>query len=298
MTITAARKALVAAAIFAAVAGGCAHPTTADLDYARSAREGIAATLSGFAQAVRDKDALAAAAFISPEVAAARRADMEHVIKRSVCLEVYTGYGLDVERAVDGLSWRVLRNGAVELKVRATNAAGWRFKDRFALARSGDRWLIADVSLQEPYEYERVDPPPREAEAIKALLGQMFLSLQNKRPGEVFYMLPKDEGTRYRPGRRSFWAKLFGGEPRYHSVYRDLQMMCEFSVLRWPDPTTDLRLGFISLDMLVACYDIPYLWLQAGVSKPTNLRMEVFLRRDEEKWRVFMLRLYGEGIPE
>ena len=129
-------------------------------------------------------------------------------------------------------------------------------------------------------------------------LSRIVLSLREGRPAEVFYRLPEDKGARLRPLKRSFLARLFGLQPELTSVYPDLRVVCSFSVQEWPDPEKVLPLAYIASNIVVACYDIPYIWVHTNIGKPDEFRMEVFLHREEGEWRLLMLRLYAEGIPE
>lgn len=292
-----ARKALALMVILAAVAGGCATRTAADLEYARSARRSIAATLSRFAEAVRDKDAAAAAALLSPDVPSAHRVRMEQAIKQAVWMELYTGYRLDVERAVARPGWRKLRDGRAVLKVAAANAAGVEFQDRFVAERRESDWFLSDVLLQEPVAYERLDPPAEAAREICAVLEYIFRSLEEEKPGRVLVMLPDAGALRYRASKRTFWQSLFGGQPETYSIDEDLNTLCDFAILAWPDPAKDLPLAFVAPGTVVACYDIPYHWFGAGIGRPDDLRMEIFLHLRQGRWKLLTFRLYGEGIP-
>jgi len=290
-------RALVVAAILSAAVSGCATPTPADLDYAVAARRSIAATLDRFAEAIRNKDTDAASALISPTVPIEDRARMELSIKQAVWIDLYAGYRLDAEPAAAKAGWRTLRDGRVELQVRATNAAGVEFRDRFVAERSDSDWLLSAIFLQELVKYEKLDPPPAAAQEIRAVLEQVFADLKEEKIGQILLMLPQGGGLRHRVNRPTFWQSLFGAQPAYYSVDEDLNTMCSFNILAWPDPAKDLPLAYVAADTVVACYEIPYLWYEGGVANPDDLRMEIFLRLQEGKWQLFTLRLYGRGIP-
>ena len=111
-------------------------------------------------------------------------------------------------------------------------------------------------------------------------------------------MLPKGKGLRYRKAKRSFWRSLLGGQPRRYSIDEDLQIMREFTILTWPDPAKELPLAFVAPGTVVACYDVPYVWFEGGVTERDNLRMEIFLGWRQDRWELLLLRLYGKGIPD
>jgi len=290
-------KALVMAAILSAAVSGCATPIPADMEYAGAARRSIASTLGRFAKAVRNKDVGAASALISPDVSFAQRARMELAIKQAVWIDLYAGYRLDTERAVARAGWRSLRDGRAELEVRATNVAGVEFRDTFVAERRDSEWVLSAISLREPVAYEKLDPPPEAAREISVVLGNIFANLKQEKIGQVLVMLPPGREVRFRTTDLTFWQRLFGAEPASYSIDEDLNTLCSFTVLAWPDPAKDLPLAYVTLDTVVACYDIPYVWYDSGIPSQDNLRMEIFLRLQQGEWRLLTFRLYGEGIP-
>ena len=143
-------RAILPALIVGALAAGCASPTPADLERADLARAEVKGLLSVFRDAVRAKDAEAAAASISPHLFPQEKARLRRMIEEAVRMKLYTGYGFDVEQAVAKLSWRRLNDGRVRLKVKAENVLGVRSKDRYELARADDQWRIVDLVVADP----------------------------------------------------------------------------------------------------------------------------------------------------
>ena len=293
-----ARRVLWLALILAALAGGCATPTKADLARAESAGVQLTALLEGFSAAVRNDDVPAAMALVWPDLRPAERSRLRLALQDVVWLRGYSGYRVDAERAVSRLGWRSLRKAAVQTRVEGRNEGGARLRDGYVLVEKDSQWFVADFVFHKPLQGEWLDPPQGQADGIKAVVESIFTSLKAGRPAEVYVALPKDDRSAHlRAGRRCFLQKLLGLAPASYSILQDLDSMREFQILSWPDPQKDFELIYVSPGVVAAVYEMYYMWPDGGVVEADILRMYLFFSRTEDRWRFQRIRLIGKGIP-
>jgi len=289
---------LAAASIVALLAvAGCAAPTQAEIAQHAEAQKEIAGLINEFAEAVRSKDAHAAAEVFGSEMYPTQRAIAELELRQSIWLRLYTGYKPDAGEAAAKVSFRAVRKGVAELKVPATNDDQLHFVDRYTFARRGEIWDLVAVKLQEPLVGEDLDPPQDVTEKIRAVVKPVMKSIENKTPTRIMTSLPPERTAHYRVIERTFWQKLLGAYPGEYGLYEDLELVNQFEVLRWPNPDEEMPLGFIGPTYVVVAYDIPYTWPEGGIHRPDILCVELFLVCKKEEWRMHRVRLYGKGIP-
>ena len=112
----------------------------------------------------------------------------------------------------------------------------------------------------------------------------------------VLYELPEEPSSRYRATKCTWWQRVTTDAPRAIHVLSDLERLQKFTMLDWPAPD-EVAFAYGPGNAVVAFYEIPYVWPEAGIEEADVLRVEfVFLPR-EEGWTFFQLRLVGEGIP-
>ena len=287
----------ILALVAALLAAGCAGLSPADRERAEAERLRAGEALSGFAEAIRLKDAAAAIALVDPELPVEDKARLSQAIAEAVWLRHYTGYRVEAGPALASLGGKALLEGRVKLKVKAGNSSEDRFRDKYVLARRGERWFVASASLESPVQWEVADPPPADKTAIQEQLQLVLDSLKARRALGLIAMLPPTRDAKYRYSTPTFWERITDREPTRYSVYRDLLIVREFEFLRWPDLEAELPLAYVSPAMVVGCIDLPYTWPQGGVHTTDVLHLEVFVALKQGRWALHTLRLHSRAMP-
>ncbi|MHC4789083.1 MAG: hypothetical protein ACYS8K_07765 [Planctomycetota bacterium] len=278
------RVKLVPAGVAAAacLAAGCVAPNPQQRQAAEAGRARAAALLASFAAAVGQKDSDGLPPLLDPLMSQR---------------EVRRRYSLEVESALEGLSWRDWQEDELEIRVEGSNAAREELEDEFQLVRTEGEWYVWDFTLAEPERGERLDPPPDVVAEILPRVRQIVELLKEGSAGPLLYQLPDDPSSKYRMPKLSWWEKLKFGKsvPPIH-LSTDMAVLQRFSFGRWPDPEEDLYFVHASSSTITAVYEVPYLWPAGGVSETDILRVEMTFLQEEQGWSLFRLRFVGEGI--
>lgn len=274
------RVAMLAPAVLI-VAVGCASPTPEELVIVQQERDRVAVLLSDFVKAIADKSPEKADRLLSPHLMPFQRLRLRQVIGEVTWLELYSGYDFEIPATVDRLWWRRLMDGRVRFKVKAHNARGVRYKDKFWLDRvNPGEWRISDLQLQRPEFGEEADPPAEETERIRAAVGEIMALLKAGKPERVYYLV-----TNRKSGGEG------GSEKGLRRMYLSLRSLKDITVLQWPDLATEMRLGYGGLHIIIAGVSLVYTWPEENVFRPERVGIAIRLMRQEDEWVPFDIRI-------
>jgi len=286
--------AMLALAVLCATVG-CVSPTPQQLQVAQTAREQAARLLVGFQEAMRSKDGRLLRPLVAPTMSPTEFMWMGLRMEGASWLNVNAGYTLEVDRALQGVSWRRWHEPPVEITVPVRNANGERFKDEFVLAEGQSGWYIKDFTVRVPMPGDVVSPPAAVVEKIRPEANRVMAQLFRGEIAELYMMLPNDPASRYRTPQVSFWQRLTMSEPvRPVNIYDDLRRMKMLRITRWPDPTEPLEFTWIDYGALAVTYDLPHMWDGA---EPETLHIELVFIKQGTDWVFNTIRLSGAAIP-
>ncbi len=281
-------------AVVTLLAGGCRTPVGRAPELLEQDRRQVTQTLKTFAGALRDKDPEALQGVLVPGLPRDRVVILKTRLAQASWLPRYSGYRLAESPAAD-VSDRELAEGAVRLKVPATNEAGERLKDVVHLARTRDGWWIRDMELRQPSPGDRVQPP---REVIADIREELAPLVENLKGGHVFYIwgeLPKEGSSRFRTRKKSILFGLFSTK-QVVSIHHDLEIVKQLDFISWPDPADPLELEYLGPGAVAASYDLPYRW--GSGPQPELLHVEFTFVHKRGGWEFYRVDFSGKVIPE
>jgi hypothetical protein len=280
--------------LVALLAGGCRTPVRPEPELLEQDRRQVTQTLQVFAEALRAKDPEALQGVLMPGLPSDRVVILMTRLAQASWLPRYSGYRLAESPAAD-VSDRELAEGAVRLKVPATNEAGERLKDLVHLARTRDAWWIRDLELRQPSPGDRVEPPQ---EVVAAIREELTPLMENLKGGHVWYIwgeLPKEGSSRFRRRKKSILLGLFSTK-QVVSIHHDLEIVKQLDFISWPDPADPLELEYLGPGAIAACYDLPYSW--GTGPQPELLHVEFTFVHKLEGWEFYRVDFSGKVIPK
>lgn len=291
-----ARTTLVGVLATAVLAFGCATPTPQDLQAADEARVQAEQQLTSFARALRERDADSLVPLLAPHLRPPDVRMLQRKLLVGSSLAFYEDYLPDVAEPLADVSWREWQRGEVRVEIPYAEPFGEESEDEFTLVCGEGGWHILDFELKTPQRGDLVNLP----QDIRQLLGgeaaKLLDTLKQGRFMAILYELPEEPSSRYRPVKCTWWQRVTTDAPRTVHVLSDLERLQKFTMLDWPPPD-EVAFSYGPGNAVVAFYEIPYVWPEAGIEEADVLRVEfVFLPR-EEGWVFFQLLLVGEGIP-
>jgi len=289
--LTALCVALLGAALF-----GCAALPKGGREGAAAAQEQLSALLLAFEQAIVRKEPQRIRPLIAQRTLPSERRRLLQAAGRACRLQWYRGYRLDAQAAAANVASRAARKGQARMRVEATNSAGERFKDKFAVVREDGGWALRQFELREPLFGEALDLPDEDEDHIRRKLNLLLERLRSRDITSIFYSLPDDPTARVRPYKGGFWSRLFGSRGGVR-IFDDLETVARFHITGWPGPDDELALGYVSDHQVMAIYDLSYVWPEGGIVKDDALRVEVMLAEREDEWDYQLLRFYAKGLP-
>lgn len=281
---------LVTALALGVLAAGCASPKPQDLRYAEDCRRGGAALLASYAAGMSAKDADAVLELIPERI----REALRHRVAEASWLSVYSGYEIEAEAAVEKVSWKKWRDGAVRVRAFTDNAYGERARETFELRRVQRKWYLAGLPLAEVFPGAELDPPAAVKDQLRPLVAKYILALAESNAGVIHVALPKE--AQYRASRRTFWQRVTFTRSRRIAIADDVRQLKQLNIRSWPDADKSLPIYYAAPGKLMVHYQVPYNWPQEGINELDTLDVMMVFQQAKDGWELARFILQGKAI--
>jgi hypothetical protein len=285
--------------LFAMVAAGCQPPITAeDKELAELGRQQVARLLDSFVQAVRAGKHEMLGPLLAPLKAGEGRRLRINLVQAN-WLELYDGYTLDYEEALDRVPVQTWKKRTFTIRVPGSNAFGEPLSDEFVLIYTPEGWKIRDFSLVQPQDGVPLHPPADILAEIKPMAAEVLQLLKDDEIVTIWYAIPKEDSSAHfrQTAEQGFWESIFQGDtPSHMSVEEDLKTLKYLSVWDWPNPD-DVTFAYAAGDGIMAVYTLSYTWPERGIDDLDTLRIEIIFARRDGEWQFRTIHLRGKAIP-